>query len=152
MQEYVLGFAFSTSGLSVALVMKDRPEWMKGKFNGIGGKIDPGEEPSDAMEREFFEETGVRVPARFAPGYEGPLWIKRGEFEGSCGTYRVHVFSCLLPNIHDCRTQPGETERISVLGVGHLPTYPCMRNLTWLIPICLRPEVMGFMVVEYGEQ
>jgi 8-oxo-dGTP pyrophosphatase MutT (NUDIX family) len=58
------------------LIRKTHPEWMKGKLNGIGGKIekkeellidpdDPGkntwlmETPPEAMIREFYEETGI---------------------------------------------------------------------------------------------
>lgn len=45
----------------VALVEKNRPEWQKGRMNGIGGHIEEGEAPWDAMVREFWEETGCRT-------------------------------------------------------------------------------------------
>lgn len=65
MKGYVVGFMFSMvefySGTypMVALIRKNRPEWQKGRLNGIGGKIEPGELPDDAMVREFKEETGL---------------------------------------------------------------------------------------------
>lgn len=34
----------------------------QGKFTGIGGKIERGEELTDAALRELIEETGVRIP------------------------------------------------------------------------------------------
>lgn len=44
MQEYVLGFAFTPKDLKgnqkVVLIEKLKPEWQKGKFNGIGGKLE----------------------------------------------------------------------------------------------------------------
>jgi 8-oxo-dGTP diphosphatase len=55
---YVLGFAFDLQG-RVALIRKNRPDWQKDKWNGIGGKIEVDELPRDAMAREFLEETGV---------------------------------------------------------------------------------------------
>lgn len=60
-QGYVLGFLFSN--FDVALIKKTHPEYQKGKLNGIGGKIEPRETPLEAMEREFFEETGFKLSA-----------------------------------------------------------------------------------------
>jgi 8-oxo-dGTP diphosphatase len=54
---YVCGFAFH--GRGVVLIQKVKPEWQAGKFNGVGGKIESGETPEQAMAREFKEETGV---------------------------------------------------------------------------------------------
>jgi len=61
MSEYVCGFLFSYKGSEVALIRKNKPAWQKGKLNGIGGKIEPGETPLVAMVREFKEETGALV-------------------------------------------------------------------------------------------
>jgi len=33
----------------------------KGKWNGLGGKLEPGETPEDCAIREVFEECGLRV-------------------------------------------------------------------------------------------
>jgi 8-oxo-dGTP diphosphatase len=73
---YVAGFAFDEQ--KVLLLRKKRPAWQYGLLNGVGGKIESGETPGQAMEREFFEETGVRVPettwryfcVESGPGYE----------------------------------------------------------------------------------
>lgn len=59
MIEYVAGLLFSEDKRHVALVRKNRPEWQAGRLNAIGGKIEPGEAPYQAMRREFIEETGV---------------------------------------------------------------------------------------------
>jgi 8-oxo-dGTP diphosphatase len=58
---YALGFLFITGneeGPAVVLIRKNKPEWQAGKLNGVGGKIEEGEEPIDAMRREWKEETG----------------------------------------------------------------------------------------------
>jgi 8-oxo-dGTP pyrophosphatase MutT (NUDIX family) len=46
----------------VALIRKVRPSWQAGLLNGVGGHIESGETPHDAMVREFEEEAGVHVP------------------------------------------------------------------------------------------
>jgi len=55
-EQYVLGFYFDKQRENVVLIRKNRPEWQRGFLNGVGGKIEPGEEPRDAMIREFKEE------------------------------------------------------------------------------------------------
>jgi 8-oxo-dGTP diphosphatase len=62
---YVCGFLThrdeGTASQWVALIEKRRPTWQAGKLNGIGGKIETGESPRQAMVREFEEETGFHV-------------------------------------------------------------------------------------------
>ena len=41
MINYVLGFA--TDGQQIVLIRKNKPDYMKGKLNGIGGKIEQSE-------------------------------------------------------------------------------------------------------------
>ena len=59
---YVVGFAFSEDCTRVVLVKKKRPDWQAGKLNGVGGHIESGETPYEAVSREFKEETGVLIP------------------------------------------------------------------------------------------
>jgi 8-oxo-dGTP pyrophosphatase MutT (NUDIX family) len=47
----------------IGLVRKARPDWQRGRLNLPGGRLEPGEDPAAAMERELREETGlVRRP------------------------------------------------------------------------------------------
>jgi len=57
---YVVGFAFDGLKDRVILIAKDHPDWQKGKWNGIGGHIEEGETPLQAMEREGREEAAIR--------------------------------------------------------------------------------------------
>jgi hypothetical protein len=59
MTRYVLGFM--VWGSLVSLIRKKRPKWQAGKLNGVGGHVEEGEPPRNAMAREFFEETGVKT-------------------------------------------------------------------------------------------
>ena len=61
MNRYVLGFYFSHMYDNVVLIEKQRPDWQKGKLNGVGGAIQEGESDLDAMVREFKEEVGADV-------------------------------------------------------------------------------------------
>ncbi len=60
---YVVGFLFSADMESVALIEKQKPEWQRGFLNGIGGKVEGGETPAAAMQREFGEEANYQFHA-----------------------------------------------------------------------------------------
>jgi 8-oxo-dGTP diphosphatase len=57
--EYVLGFLFDLKKSQVILIRKLKPNWQKNLLNGVGGKIEEGETPINAMVREFKDETGI---------------------------------------------------------------------------------------------
>lgn len=59
MTEYVLVLPRRGDG-NVLLVLKDRPEWQKGRLNLVGGKVEPGETPVEAAVRELEEESGIK--------------------------------------------------------------------------------------------
>lgn len=96
MQEYACGFLFSEDRSRVLLIRKRRPAWQAGKLNGVGGKIEPGETPLQAMRREFREEAGVdiadwqQVLRLSGPDWVGhffrALWQRRS---GVCGHRRI---------------------------------------------------------------
>ncbi len=41
--------------------IKKANDMHEGKWNGLGGKLDPGESPEECALREIFEESGLRV-------------------------------------------------------------------------------------------
>jgi len=61
MKEYVVGFIFDEFKERVLLILKERPEWQKGKYNGIGGLIEEKETGKMAMTRECKEECGLYI-------------------------------------------------------------------------------------------
>lgn len=61
MIKYVAGFLFSPDFKNVVLIEKNKPNWQKGKYNGIGGKIEDGENSLECMRREFEEEAGLDI-------------------------------------------------------------------------------------------
>ena len=121
--EYVAGFMFSGDGTDVALVRKNRPAWQAGKYNGIGGHIEAGETPIEAMVREFEEETGVKT--------EQLHWKPFVSLGGD--SYKVHFFY----TGHDLLDQVRSTTDEPIMIVDHrtITVHNSIPNLTWLIPM-----------------
>lgn len=61
MVRYSMGFIVSLDGSQVLLLCKNRPAFLVGKWTGIGGHIEEGETPLEAMIRECQEECGLEV-------------------------------------------------------------------------------------------
>lgn len=66
MTDFVCGTIFSWDLKRFVVIKKNRPDWMAGKYNFVGGKIEEKPEisglwetPRQAISREFEEETGV---------------------------------------------------------------------------------------------
>jgi 8-oxo-dGTP pyrophosphatase MutT (NUDIX family) len=63
-KHYTLLFLLKRSGSEVSevcLAMKKRG-FGAGRWNGVGGKVEPGEATDDAARREAHEEVGIEVP------------------------------------------------------------------------------------------
>jgi 8-oxo-dGTP diphosphatase len=121
---YVAGFAFSPGGEKVVLVRKLRPQWQRGRLNAIGGKIEPGELPEQAMAREFAEETGVEIDL--------DRWQLCVHLMGN--DYEVYFFRADIDNPTACRS--AEDEEIVIVDTFPIST-TTIPNLHWLIPLCL---------------
>jgi len=124
----VCGFAFSEDRKSVILIKKNRPEWQKGRLNGVGGHIEKGESPLFAMTREFEEETG--------------LYVKKDRWTGVVTMtgvdWRVFFFQTTLTglDVHMVRSMTDET-LVKVACDVELGEVAMLPNLSWLLPLCL---------------
>lgn len=56
-----LGFIVSTDGQKTLMVHRNRrlDDQHYGKYNGLGGKMEPGEDILKCIHREIFEESGI---------------------------------------------------------------------------------------------
>lgn len=124
---YVAGLLFSEHATTVVLVRKNRPAWQAGKLNAVGGKIEPGETPLEAMRREFREEAGLDIAD----------WTPTAILSGD--NFEVHFFAAFSELYMDARTM--ETEEIVRAGVGWaLNWHECphlIPNLRVIIPLAL---------------
>ncbi len=62
----------------------------KGKWNGIGGKIEPGESPEEAVIREAKEETGLTIRS---PKMRAVLTFPEFSGQDGKGDWRLFVFT-----------------------------------------------------------
>lgn len=130
MQPYVLGFAFDTT-LRTALVRKNRPAWMAGKWNGIGGNVEAGETPRQAMIREFREEAGVST----APD----AWQHFASLRNEQAGFEMHCFVTLWQPEQLDLVRTTESEEICIFEGDVLTRadIDLMPNLCWLMPMSL---------------
>jgi 8-oxo-dGTP diphosphatase len=122
--EYVTGFCFDASSNNVLLIKKNRPEWQKGRLNGIGGKIEPGETPMQAMLREFEEECGNNSRDLLWRQFACRMYTS-GNFVNFFYAYATHMF------------EPIQMTDEYVMWVnmdGPIFTSLGLDNLAWLIP------------------
>jgi len=124
MTKYCLGFMFNEKETDVLLIEKAKPDWQKGKFNGIGGKIEDGESSLQAMRREFKEECGIEqsIWRYVATMYYMDVW-------------KVDVFTCKSDDVFNFKTM--EKEIVNLIPISELDRFDLLPNLNWLIPMCL---------------
>lgn len=133
-QEYVCGFMFQED--QVLLIQKDRPEWQRGKLNGVGGKIENYEDIYQAMCREFKEEVGIHTNERD--------WKHVLDFE--CPDCRVHFLKS-YGEIYTNRQM--ETERPRIINIRDLYNRNIISNLLWVIPLCLDKNIRSPIAINY---
>jgi len=125
MTAYTLGFIFDQAFSRVLLMHKQRPDWQEGRLNGVGGKIEPGEQSLACIVREAREETGLQTAVK--------EWICVGEIKSD--SYSVDVYA----RIHKGEFLDASTvtdEEIEWFDVNELPD-AVLPNLHWLIPLAI---------------
>lgn len=115
-KKYVVGFLFDKSG-NVALIHKNRPDWQRGRLNGIGGHIEIDEAPQEAMNREFKEEAGADLS-----------WRQFCEVKGD--SYKLFCFV----SKDEAMIQTMTDEKVGWYNPRNLPDN-ALPNLLWLLPM-----------------
>ena len=128
MRRYVLGFVFDFGWHNVLLIHKTKDDWQKGRMNGLGGKIEDGEPPIDAMVREFREETNNydMAPAfKFFGRLRGDGWE----------VWLFHAKVMLEFPVELQGRDAGGEGTLSIVPIEDLGTWPVLPNLRYLIPM-----------------
>lgn len=99
-------------------------------LNAVGGKIEPGETPEEAIQREFREETGMDVVR----------WKKFLVHESD-----NHVLHCFTATVDVWKAASVTDEQVTVIKVGDYDG--CIPNLRWMVPMALDPEVVASTVI-----
>lgn len=133
-KRYVVGFAFWRNRI-LLIHKKKGPEYVVGKMNGVGGKIEGDETIVDAMAREFGEETGVETwPS---------LWSHVATMHGNSNEgndYELHILYTFLPDtslFHDIKNPEQSGEDLYWFPLDKLEKVAIVPNLKWIIPLCL---------------
>jgi 8-oxo-dGTP diphosphatase len=136
---YCLGFLFSEDREWVVLMKKARPQWQRGKFNGMGGHVDDGETPVEAMEREALEEAGV-------------LGTTNWEFFATMAgdDWTVHCFRAFDTQASEEANNAGSDEPLSYVPVNRLHEWETLPNVPWLIGMALDRDILGSAFVAYS--
>ncbi len=109
----------------VLLIHKLAPAWQVGKLNGLGGKIEEGEDGLTCIVREIKEESG--------------LVTEKENWEFICNMHAadwsVDSFGYVYKgNMEDAKSM--EQEQIEWFDVNNLPEN-VVGNLKWLIPLTI---------------
>ena len=111
-----------------ALVFNDRGEVLLnrradgGGWALLGGIVDPGEQPADAVVREVHEEAGIRVvPARLTGVYLTPeIRYPNGDHS----QYVVTAFECVPVDDTPPRVNDDESLDVDYFPLGAIPDLP----------------------------
>jgi 8-oxo-dGTP diphosphatase len=127
MKRYVVGFMFDEQMKNVLLIVKDHPEWQAGKLNGIGGHIETGETPVEAMVREFYEEAGVMTE------YAGWVHVLTLQFE-----YATVDFFAARSTAHYVMAETKTSEPITRWRIDNITTAKVIENIPALIELSVQ--------------
>ena len=134
-----LGYVFSPDGRRVLMIHRNaRPDdHHHGKFNGLGGKLDPGEDVVAGMRREIREEAGIECDRLELRGtISWPGFGKDGE-DWFGFLFRVTAYSGTVMD----RNPEGDLEWVEVDRVLELPLWEGDR---YFLPLLFDPDGRPF--------
>jgi 8-oxo-dGTP diphosphatase len=128
-----LAFLIDGSRILLAKIPPGRGEWC-GSFNGIGGHIEQGEDPSGSARREIFEESGLKADKLRLCGV---VTIDTGATPG----IGLYVFVGVPGG---GRLTPSKEGTVSWMELSQLSHLPLVEDLPSLIPHALEAYSSGW--------
>jgi len=140
MHRLVVGYIFDLEMNQVILIKKIKPEFMAGKLNGVGGKVEPGEDYLEAMRRECKEETGLDIYS----------WNKVCKMVGL--DWKMIVYYSLHNNLLEAKQM--EEEEVGVYDVWRLFDCELMHDVQWIVHLAkdhgkIQLPLVGIINTEY---
>lgn len=118
-KEMVLGYIFDKTTGKLILIIKNRPSYLAGKLNGIGGKIEPNETPVAAFIREVKEECNVDLTE---DDVKDVGCFTKMDFDGE-DSYIIYVYRAVIDfSKQDIKTMTDE--EIGIYDQATIEEYP----------------------------
>lgn len=92
-----------------------------GLWDGVGGKVEPGEDPVAAVIREVSEETGLTVEA---PEFRA-VWVVVARDTGQI--WMLYTFTAPVPSGEPVASDEGDLEWVDLDRLDDLPVMPDTR-------------------------
>lgn len=127
-----LSFLFHNDMILLLKLGQDRGAW-SGKYNGVGGHIEAGEDPLASARREIFEETGVN-PLELV--LSGVVQIDTGSAPGIA----LYIFT---GQASEDPLSPGEEGSAAWIPLSELGSIPLVEDLEDLIPAAIASRKSG---------
>ena len=100
-----------TDNKEILLLKKNKPDWQKGLYNGIGGKVELNTTPLETIIKKCQEELGVNISN----------WIELDSEISSSGVEIVYFLTTL--NEGEIKKLQSQTdERAELFSINNLPT------------------------------
>lgn len=135
--QYCLGLPFNVDRDRVLLINKERPDWQRGKLNGVGGQRREDETYLQSMRRECLEETGCDIPEsdwNFVLDMEFPQAL-------------IKVYSAFTDEVY--KAEQVTDEKPELMPITWLTTKRFLHNLQWIIPLCLDEYLINEKAIIY---
>ncbi len=100
-----------TDNKEILLLKKNNPDWQKGLYNGIGGKVELNTTPLETIIKKCQEELGVNISN----------WIEL-DSEISSGGIEIVYFLTTLNEGEIKKLQSQTDERAELFSINNLPT------------------------------
>lgn len=139
----ILTLIIPHQGRKVLLGMKKRG-FGKGRWNGFGGKLEPGETIENSAKRELCEEAGIEA------GKLEQLGIVDFEFQNNPEISEVHIFK-----VHEFKGVPKESEEMAPkwFFVDEIPFKEMWGDDPYWLPIFLQgKKFRGYFLFAPGDK